>query len=81
MSLVRRTSYSFVCLNVQARRQDLAAGGPKTRRRGKKTEGGPHFKNTVLNVCRNQWAKREMGGHRFQMGGRAPLAPPLANAL
>jgi len=20
-------------------------------------------------------AKREMGGHRFQMGGRAPLAP------
>jgi len=22
-----------------------------------------------------------MGGHRFQMGGRAPLTPPLATAL
>ena len=28
---------------LQARRQDLAAGGPKTRWRGKKTEVGPHF--------------------------------------
>jgi len=27
----------------QARRQDLVAGGPKTRRRRKKTEGGSHF--------------------------------------
>jgi len=26
-------------------------------------------------------AKRQMGGHRFQMGGLAPLAPPLATAL
>jgi len=48
-------------------RQGLAAGGG-----GKKTEGGaqnqkevPHFKNTVLDVCSNQGAKREMGGHRF----------------
>ena len=26
-------------------------------------------------------SKRELGGHRFQMGGWAPLAPPLATAL
>jgi len=26
-------------------------------------------------------AKREMGVHRFQMGGQAPLAPPLVTAL
>jgi len=26
-------------------------------------------------------AKREMGEHQFQMGGRAPLASPLATAL
>jgi len=29
---------------LQARRQDLAAGGPKTRWRGKKPEGGHIFK-------------------------------------
>jgi len=58
----------------QARRQDLAAGGPKTRR-GQKPEGGPHFKNTILDVCSSRWAKREMGGHRFQMGYPAPLHP------
>jgi len=49
--------------------------GVKNQKKGQKTETGPHFKNTVLNVCINQRAKREMGGHRFQMGGRAPLAP------
>jgi len=53
---------------TQACRQDLAAGG------GQKPEGRPHFKNTVLDVCSNQGAKREMGG-------RAPLAPPLATTL
>ena len=52
---------------LQARRQDLAAGGPKTRRRA-------HFKNTVLDVCSN-W------GPNVKWGGRAPLAPPLAKAL
>jgi len=58
----------------QARRQYLAAGGPKTRRRGQKPEGGPHLKNTVLDVYSNQGAKREMGG-------RARLATPLAAVL
>jgi len=48
--------------DVQARRQDLAAGG------GQKP-GGSHFKNTVMDVCSNRWAKHEMGG------------PPLATTL
>ena len=52
----------------QARRQDIAAGGP-------------HFKNTVLDVCSNQGAKREMRGTDFKLGGRALLATPLAAAL
>jgi len=47
---------------TQARRQDLAAGG------GQKPEGGLHFKNTVLDVCSNQGAKREMGGTDFKWG-------------
>ena len=41
---------------------------------GSKTRWGPHFLNTVLDVCSNRWAKRELGG-------RAPLASPLATAL
>jgi len=57
----------------QARRQDLAAGG------GQKLEGGPHFKNTVLDVCSNQGAKREMGGTDFKWGGRAPLPLPAGD--
>jgi len=66
---------------LQARRQGLAAGLPKNRWRGNKTEGGQHFKNTVLDVCSNQGAKREMGGHRFQMGGACTTGPPQATAL
>jgi len=66
----------------QARRQDLAAGGPKTRWSGPKTKrGGPHFSNTVLDVCSNRGSKREMGGQRFQMGWPDNTAPPLATAL
>jgi len=56
-------------------------GGAKNKKRGQNQKGGPHFYNAVLDVCSNRGAKREMGGHRFQMGGRAPLAPPLATAL
>jgi len=35
--------WNFILRWNQVRRQDVAAGGPKTRRRGKKTEGGSHF--------------------------------------
>ena len=34
-----------------------------------------------MSVCSNRWAKREMGGTDFKLGGRTPLAPPLATAL
>jgi len=61
--------------------QDFAAGGPITRRRGQKPEGGSTFENTVLDVCSNQGAKREMRGTDFKLGGRALLATPLAAAL
>jgi len=54
--------------------------GQKTRRRGLKPEEGAHFKNTVLDVCSNQGANREMGGTDLKWGA-APLAPPLATAL
>ena len=66
---------SAVQMGNQARRQDLAAGGVRTQK------GGPHFWNTVLDVCSNQWAKRDMGGHRFQMGGPGTTGPPLATVL
>jgi len=41
--LVTKQPWWFCVRYGQARRQDLAAGGPKTRRRGQKTEGGAHF--------------------------------------
>jgi len=59
----------------QARRQDLGAGGGKNQKEGPKTRRGAHFQNRVLDVCNNRGAKCEMGGNRFQMGGRAPLDP------
>jgi len=58
---------------TQARRQNLAARGAKKTEGGAKKQKGATFKNTVLDICSNRWTKREMGGHRFQMGGRAPL--------
>jgi len=61
---------------LQARRQDLAAGGAKNQMEGQKNKSGASFsKNIVLDVCSNRGAKREIGGQRFQMGGRAPLPP------
>jgi len=59
-----------------------AAPGPSpgfSSRGGQKLEGGPHFKNTVLDVCSNQGAKREMGGTDFKWGGRAPLPLPAGD--
>jgi len=56
----------------QARRQDTAGGT-------KNQKGGEHFKNTVLDVCSNQVAKREMGGHRFQMWGPGTTGLPAGD--
>jgi len=47
--------------------------GPKTRR------GGAHFLNTVLDVCSNQEAKREMGGAQISNGGPGTTAPPVGD--
>jgi len=66
MVLKMQCTWTFTKRFTQARRQYLAAGWVQ------KPEGGPHVWNTVLDVWSNQGAKREMGGHRFQMGGRAP---------
>jgi len=60
--------------SYQAHRQDLAAGGPKTRR------GGTFFKYSI-GCMQQSGGKRNMGGTDFKWRGRAPLAPPLATAL
>jgi len=75
------TPHLYVLAWHQAHRQDVAAGGPKTRRRGQKPEGGPHFWNTVLDVCSNRWVKPEMGVTHLKWGWGAPPAPPLATGL
>jgi len=59
---------------------ELSRPVPGYSSRGDKNQKrGPHLKNTVLDVCRNQGAKRELGRHRFQMGDRAPLPPPAGD--
>jgi len=51
----------------QARRQDLAAGGAKNHGRG------PHFLNTILDVCTNRGAKHEWGtGFKWGAGCHWP---------
>jgi len=65
-----------IAILTQARRQDLAAGGGQKPEGGAKNQkGGPHFLNTLLDVCSNQGPKREMGCTDFKWGGRAPLPP------
>jgi len=61
---------------VQARRQDLAAGGgAKTRR------GGHIFKIKFWMYVATGGPNVKWGGTDLKWGGRAPLAPPLATAL
>jgi len=43
--------------------------------RGAKNHEGPNLKNTVLDLCSNQEAKREMGGYRFTTGPPAGDGP------
>jgi len=73
--------YLVVHYPLQHKKDSYKPGPPPGRssRGGQKPEGGPHFKNTVLDVGSNRWAKSEIGGHRFQMGGRAPLPPPAGD--
>ena len=65
----------------QARRQDLAAGGAKNQMEGQKTEGRATILKYSIGCIQQPGGQREMGGYRFQMGGRAPLTPPLATTL
>jgi len=58
----------------QARRQDFAAGGPKTTR-------GVHSFKYNIGCMQQPVGQHKMGEHKFQKRGRAPLAPPLATAL
>jgi len=61
------------------KRDSCTGPSPEYSSRGEKPEGGAHFKNTVLDVCSNQGAKREMGGHRFQIGGPGTTGPPAGD--
>jgi len=67
--------------NAQLMRPAGPSPGFSSRGEGPNTRREPHFKNTVLDVCSNRGAKREMGEHRFQMGGPGTTSPPLATAL
>jgi len=63
-----------VLVNQQARRQDLAAGGPKP-------EGGTTFSKYSDGCMQQPVGQTWNGKYGFQMLGRAPLAPPLTTAL
>jgi len=65
----------------QARRQDLAAGGPNTRCRGKEPEGGHILKIQYWMYAATGGPNVKWGGTDFKWGSRAPLPPPLATAL
>jgi len=54
-------------------------GGQKPKRGAKSKKGGPIFLNAALDVCSNRWAKREMGGNRFQKGGQGTTGPPAGD--
>jgi len=60
---------------LQARRQDLAAGGAKNQMEGQKNKSGATFLKYSIGCMQQPGAKREIRGQRFQMGGRAPLPP------
>ena len=54
---------------IQQQGGQIPEGGAKNQKRGQ------HFKNTVLDVCSNRWAKREMGGTDFKWGVPGTNAP------
>jgi len=60
----------------QARIQDLAAGGPKTRKRGQEPEGGATFLTYSIGCMQQPGGQTWNGGHRFQMGGSGTTDPP-----
>ena len=74
VKLARRAAKFHLWL--QARRQDLAAGGAKNQMEGqKKQKRGLIFKIQYWMYAATEGPNVKWRGHRFQMGGRAPLAP------
>jgi len=66
---------------VQARRQDIAAGGAKNQEAPKTRRGGHILKILNWMYAATRGPNVKWGGTDFKRGGRAPLAPPLATAL
>ena len=55
-------------------------GGPKTRRRGQKPEGGATFSKYSIGCMQQPVGQTWNEGHRFQMGGPGTTAPPADDA-
>jgi len=72
------TAVKAACTCKQARLQDLAAGGPKTWRRGRKPEGGHILKIQYWKYAATGGPNVKREGTDFKWGGRAPPAPPPA---
>jgi len=67
---------------LQARRQDLAAGGAKNQMEGQKKQKGGHiFKMQYWMYAATGGAKREMGGGTDFKWGAGHHWPPLATDL
>ena len=68
-------------LAVQARRKNLAAGGQKPEGGAKNQKGGATFLTYCIGCMQQPRGHTWNGGHKFQMGGQAPLPPPLETTL
>jgi len=73
---ILRKSITFA---YQARRQDLAAGGPKTRKRGQKPEGGHIFKILYWIYEATRGPNVKWWGTDLKWGSQAPLPPPAGD--
>jgi len=60
---------------MQARRQDLAAGGAKTRRRGRKPEGGHIFQIQYWKYAATGGLNVKWGGTDFKWGAEHHRPP------
>jgi len=67
--LQQNCAHALYYYTNQARRPEFNSRGDQ------KPKGGPHFKNTVLDVCSNLGAKRETGA-QISNGGAGHHWPP-----
>jgi len=63
----------------QARQQDLAAGGPKTSRRGKNPEGGATFLKYCIGRIQQPGVQTWNGGTQISNGGAGYHCPPTGD--